>query len=115
MTDIFVGEKGKRLLVETGFDLSSATGVEIHFSAPPGGGTSFVNSASVSVLAANITTSACGIFSALKTVEYIVNSADFSMSAGAGTKTWKGWIEADFDAATHLISSSFRFVVSNPG
>ena len=111
MTDIFVGEKGKTLYVETGHDLSSATGVEIHFSAPAGG-TSFVNSASVSVLAANVS-GACGLFSANKTVEYIINSGDFSGSAAAGT--WKVWVEADFGATVHLISSSFRFIAKLPG
>lgn len=112
MTDIFVGEYGKTLYIETGYDLTSASGVEIHFSAPSGG-TSFVNSASVSVLAANLTTSACGTFSAGKTVEYVVNSGDFSGSAAAGT--WKVWVEADFTGSVHLISSSFRFKVRAPG
>ena len=109
MTDIFVGEKGKTFFVQVGYDLSSASKVQIHFSGPSSLG--FVNSASVSVLASNLTTSACGVFSADKTIEYIINSGDFS--AGAGT--WKCWIEADFGAATHLISTSFRFKVSNPG
>jgi len=112
MTDIYVGEYGKSLYVETGYDLSSATKVEIHFSAPSGG-TSFVNSASVSVLAANLTSSACGIFSANKTVEYILNQGDISGSAAAGT--WKVWVEADFGSTVHLISSSFRFKAKLPG
>ena len=76
-------------------DLSSATNVEIHFSAP---GITTVNSASVSVLAANTTTSACGVFSANKAVEYITNSGDFSMSADRQQVTVKGWIVADFYA-----------------
>ena len=109
MTDIFIGEKGKTIYVETGFNLSSATKVEIHFSAPVGG-TSFVNSASVSVLAANVTTSACGVFSANKTAEYVINSGDFD-AAGI----WKGWLRSEFDANTTLISSSFKFKVSAPG
>ena len=110
MTDIYVGEKGKIIYTDTGFVLTSATGVQIHFSAPSGG-TSFVNSASVSVLASNVTASACGlIFSASKTTKYIINSADFDVAG-----TWKGWIEADFGATVHLISTSFRFKVSNPG
>ena len=112
MTDIFVGEYGKTLYVETGYDLSSASKVQIHFSAPTGVG-SFVNSASVSVLAANLTTSACGVFSADKTVEYIINTGDISGSAAAGT--WKVWVEADFGATVHLISSSFRFIAKDPG
>ena len=112
MTDIFVGEYGKTLYVNTGLNLSSATNVEIHFSAPQGTG-SFINSASVSVLAADITTSACGLFSALKTIEYIVNSGDFSGSAAAGT--WKVWVEADFGASVHLISTSFKFKARHPG
>lgn len=111
MTDIYVGERGKTLYIETGYDLSSASGVEIHFSAPSGG-TSFVNSASVSVLAANVSTP-CGVFSANKTVEYVVNSGDFSGSAAAGT--WKVWVEADFGGSVHLISSSFRFKARMPG
>lgn len=110
MTDIYVGEYGRTIYVETGYDLSSATGLEIHFSAPSGG-TSFVNSASVSVLASNYTVSACGlIFSANKTIEYIVNSGDFDVAGN-----WKGWIEADFGATVHLISSSFKFKASDPG
>ena len=112
MTNIYVGEYGKTIYVETGLNLSSATSVAIHFSAPSGG-TSFTNSASVSVLAANLTTSACGTFSALKTVEYIVNQGDISGSAAAGT--WKVWVEAHFGASVHLISSSFRFKASLPG
>jgi len=112
MTDIFVGEYGKTIYVETGHDLSSATNVEIHFSAPAGA-TSFVNSVSVSVLASNLTSSACGVFSANKTVEYIVNQGDISGSAAAGT--WKVWIEADFGSTVHLISSSFRFKAKYPG
>lgn len=113
MTDIFVGEYGKSLFVETGHDLSSATKVAIHFSAPLAA-QGFVNSTSVSVLAANKTASACDvIFSANKTVEYKINSGEFSGSAADGT--WKVWIEADFGATVHLISSSFRFKVSQPG
>ena len=111
MTDIFVGEYGKTIYVETGLDLSSATSVQIHFSAPTGVG-SFVNSASVSVLAANVS-GPCGVFSADKTVEYIVNSGDFSGSAAAGI--WKVWVEADFGSTVHLISTSFRFKASLPG
>ena len=115
MTDIFVGEKGKTIYVDTQFNLSSATKVEIYFSAPSGG-LSFVNSASVSVLANNKTTSACGVFSADKAVEYIVNSGDFSGSvSGDPAGTWKGWIRAEFGANTTLISTSFKFVVSQPG
>ena len=112
MTDIFVGEFGKSLFIETGLDLSSATGVEIHFSAPSVA-LGFVNSASVSVLANNVTSSACGVFSAFKTVEYVINSGEFSGSLAAGT--WKVWIEADFGATVHLISSSFRFKATLPG
>jgi len=109
MTAIFVGEYGKSLYVETGHNLSSATGVEIHFSAPTGG-TSFVNSASVSVLAANITSSACGVFSAQKTVQYILNSGDINVSG-----IWKVWIQAQFGASVRLISTSFKFKAENPG
>jgi len=112
MTDIFVGEYGKTLFIETGLNMSSATNVEIHFSAPSSG-LGFVNSTSVSVLASNVTSSACGVFSALKTVEYVINSGEFSGSLAAGT--WKVWIEADFGATVHLISSSFRFLAKLPG
>ena len=116
MADLFVGEYGKTIYVDTGFDLSSATGVEIHFSAP-GGGIHFVNSASVSVLASNVTTSACGIFSANKTLEYVINAGDFSASTSVhgGVGTWKGWIVADFGSAKRLISSTFKFEVVAPG
>lgn len=116
MADLWIGEYGKTLLIETGFDLSSATGIQIHFSAPAGG-ISFVNSASVSVLASNVTTSACGIFSANKTVEYVINAGDFSgsTSAHAAAGTWKGWIQADFGGAKRLISSTFKFEVEAPG
>ena len=120
MADLYTGEYGKTLYIETGFDMSSATGIEIHFSAPTGG-IHFVNSASVSVLAANTTTSACGIFSANKTLEYIINSGDFSASTSGGDGlsgshgTWKGWIIADFGGAKRLISSTFKFEVVDPG
>ncbi len=116
MADLFIGEYGKTINVDTGFDLSSATGVEIHFSAPTGG-IHFVNSASVSVLASNVTTSACGVFSANKTLEYVINAGDFSgsTSAGAAAGTWKGWIVADFGASKRLISSTFLFEVDAPG
>lgn len=110
MTTIYVGEKGRTLYIDTGLDLSSATGVEIHMSAPVSG-TSFVNSASVSVLGANVTSSACGtVISANKGVEYILNSGDVDAPG-----TWKAWIEADFGATVHLISSSFKFKAKNPG
>lgn len=112
MSTIWETSKGITLYVDTGFNLSSATNVEIHFSAP---GISTVNSASVSVLAANVTTSACGVFSANKAVEYITNSGDFSFSADRQSVTCKGWIVADFDANTRLISSTFKFKVCKPG
>lgn len=112
MTDIYANSKGVTIYVDTGYDLSSATTLEIHFSAPSGG-TSFVNSAtaSVSVLGANFTTSACGVFSALKAVKYVVNSGDFS----GGVGTWKCWVQAEYGTLTRLVSSSFSFKVSNPG
>jgi hypothetical protein len=116
MADLWVGEYGKTLYIETGFNMSSATGIQIHFSAPSGG-IHFINSASVSVLASNVTTSACGVFSANKTLEYIINAGDFSgsTSAGAAAGTWKGWIQADFGGAKRLISSTFKFEVDMPG
>ena len=54
MADLFVGEFGKRLLIDLDYNVSSATGLEIHFSSSAN---SFVNSASVSVLGANTTAS----------------------------------------------------------
>ena len=112
MTDLYTNTKGVTIYVATGYNISSATTLEIHFSAPTGA-TGFVNSAtaSVSVLGANFTTSACGVFSANKTVKYVVNSGDFSGSAGH----WKCWIQAEFGAAVRLVSSSFKFKVSKPG
>lgn len=110
MTDIYANSKGVTIYVATGYNISSATALEIHFSAPTGGN-SFVNSASTSVLGSNFTTSACGIFSANKALKYVVNSGDFSGGAG----TWKCWVQAEFGTATRLVSSAFKFKVSNPG
>lgn len=110
MSDIFTVTKGVTIYVDTGYNISSATALEIHFSAP-NGGNSFVNSASTSVLGANTTTTACGIFSANKALKYVVNSGDFSGGAG----TWKCWVQAEFGASTRLVSSSFKFKVANPG
>ena len=110
MTALYTTSKGITIYVDTGYNLSSATNVEIHFSAPSGGN-SFVNSASTSVLGSNFTTSACGVFSAGKAVKWVTNSGDFSGGAG----TWRCWITAEFGAATRLVSSSFKFRVSNPG
>ncbi len=110
MSQIFVGEYGKTLFVETGHNLSSATGLEIHVSGPSSA-SSFVNSASVSVLTSNVTSSACDqIFSANKTVRYILNAGDI-VTAG----THKVWIQADFGALVRLISTSFKFLAKNPG
>lgn len=115
MTDIFVGEYGKNIYVRTGFDISSATGIEIHFSAPSGG-TSFVNSASVSILGADVTTTACGIFSANVACVYKVNHASNSASSEFNVAgTWKGWLVVDFGATKRLISDTFDFIASNPG
>jgi hypothetical protein len=116
MADLFIGEYGKTIYVETGFDLSSATNVTLRTSGPTGG-IFFTNSASVSVLASNVTTSACGVFSANKTVEYVVNQGDFSAStsSGAAEGTWKCWLEVDFGTTKRLISSSFKFEVVKPG
>lgn len=110
MADLFVGEFGKRLLIDLDYNVSSATGLEIHFSSSAN---SFVNSASVSVLGANTTASACDtVFSANKAVEYIVNSGDFS---GSVEGNYKVWIEATFGTTAKLISTSFRFTVAQPG
>ena len=115
MADLFIGEYGKQLLIDTQFDLSSATSIEIRFSAPLGG-IHFANSASVSVLAANTTTD-CGIFSADNAVKYVINNGDFSASTSvnAAAGTWKGWLVCDFGASKRLISSSFKFEVVAPG
>ena len=112
MSAIYTKSKGVVIYVATNYNISSATTLEIHFSAPPGG-TSFVNSAtaSVSVLGSNFTSEACGIFSANKAIKYAVNSGDFSGGAG----TWKCWVQAEFGTSTRLISSSFKFKVANPG
>ena len=110
MSDIFSNTKGVTIYVATNYNISSATTLEIHFSAPSGG-TGFTNSASVSVLGANYTSEACGIFSANKALKYVVNSGDFSGGAG----TWKAWCQAEFGAATRLVSSAFKFRVSEPG
>ena len=108
MTDIFTNTKGVAIYVDTQYNISSATTLEVHVSGP----VSFVNSAtaSVSVLASNFTTSACGVFSADKTVKYVINSGDFS-TAG----TYKLWIQAEFGPSTRLVSSSFSFRVNDPG
>ena len=47
MTDIHTTAKGVTIYVDTNYDISSATTLEIHFSAPSGGN-SFVNSVSTS-------------------------------------------------------------------
>ena len=108
-TDIYVGEFGKRLLINLDYNVSSATTLEIHFSSSAG---TLVNSASVSVLGANTTATACGlIFSVNKAVEYILNSGDFSAAPGK----YKVWIEAQFSTTSRLISSTFEFVVTTPG
>lgn len=114
MTDIYVGEYGKRILCDLDYDVSSATGTEIHFSAPSGG-TSFVNSASVSILAANVTTS-CGVFSANKTLEYYINHASNTASSEINVAgTWKVWFQINFGATKRLITPSFKFVAKDPG
>ena len=115
MADLWVGEYGKTLLIETGFDLSSATGIQIYFSAPSGG--IHFSTASVSVLASNVTTSACGVFSANKTLEYIIKAGNFSAStsAGAAAGIWKGYVRADFGGSKRLISTTFKFEVEMPG
>ena len=110
MSDIISTSKGITIYVATGYNISSATALEIHFSAPAGGN-AFVNSASVSVLGANFTTDSCGIFSVNKAVKYVTNSGDFSGGAG----TWKAWVAAEFGSLTRLVSSSFKFKVSDPG
>ena len=112
MTDIYTPSKGVTLYVDTGYDLSSATTLEIHFSAPSGGN-SFVNSVSTSALGANVTTNWGAVFSADNTLKYVVNSGDFSMSGEGGT--WKAWVQAEYGSGTRLVSSSFRFKVSKPG
>lgn len=115
-TDLWVGEYGKLIYIETGLDLSSATKVTIR-SSGPAGAIFWTNSASVSVLASNFTTSACGVLSADKTVSYQINAGDFSAStsARAAAGTWKLWLECDFGAAKRFVSSTFKFEVKAPG
>jgi hypothetical protein len=108
MTDIYVNEWGskKPLYVNLEYDVASATSCRIHMSASAG-----TYSASVSILGANVTVSACDtVFSANKAIECIFASGDFSGQAD----TYTAWIEATFSDA-RLISSTFRFKVSNPG
>ena len=112
MSTFWEGSKGVTIYVDTGFNLSSATGLEIVFSGPSG---TVRNSASVSILAANVTVSGCGVFSANNAVEYITNSGDFSMSADRQTGIFKGYIAAQFGGSTTLISSTFKFKVCKPG
>jgi hypothetical protein len=108
MTDIYLGEFGKRVLVDLQYDISSATNVRILFSASAG-----TFSATCSIVGVNTTVSACGtIFSAEKAVEYIVASGDFSAT---GADTYTAWVESTFGTSAKLISSNFRFKVSNPG
>ena len=112
MTDIHTTAKGVTLYIDTNYDISSATTLELHFSAPSGGN-SFVNSVSTSALGANFTTSWGAIFSADVTLKYVVNSGDFSMSGEGGV--WKGWVQAEFGSGTRLVSNSFKFRVDKPG
>jgi hypothetical protein len=112
MTDIHTTAKGVTIYVDTNYDISSATTLEIHFSAPSGGN-SFVNSVSTSALGANFTTSYGAVFSADNTLVYKVNSGDFSMSGEGGT--WKCWVQAEFGSEARLVSNSFRFRVDKPG
>jgi hypothetical protein len=117
MSNIYTNTKGVVLYINTGYNLSSATSLGVHFSAPSQGGTSFVNSVSTSALGANYTTSAGLVMSANNTLLYTINSADFSMDASAAPNggTWKCWVEAEFGAAVRLVSSSFKFQVRQPG
>ena len=108
MTDIYVNEYGpkKPLYIDLQFDVASATSCRVYMSASAG-----TYSASVSILGANVTVSACDtVFSANKAVELIFASGDFSGQAD----TYKAWVEATF-SGSRLISSTFRFTVSNPG
>ena len=106
-TDIYVNEYGvkKPLYIDLQYDVASATSCRVHMSASAG-----TYSASVSILGANLTTSCGTIFSANKAVELIFASGDFSGQAD----TYTAWVEATF-SGSRLISSTFRFTVSNPG
>ena len=106
MTDIYTNEFGKRVLVDLDYDISSATTVRILFSSSAG-----TFSATCSTLGVNTTVSGCGIFSAEKGAEYVVASGDFS----GGAATYTAWVECTFGVTAKLVSSSFKFVVSNPG
>ena len=108
MTDLYVNEYGslKPLYIDVGYNVSAATSCRIYMSASAG-----TYSASVSILGSNVTASACGtVFSANKGVEIIFASGDFSAQAD----TYKAWLECTF-SASRLISSTFKFKVSNPG
>ena len=107
MTDIYVGEFGKQIIIGADYNLSSTTLVLLKASSSAG-----TFSATCSVLGANTTVSAEGVvYSANRGVEYTLASGDFSGQAD----TYKAWIEATFGTSAKLISSTFRFTVSEPG
>lgn len=106
MTDLYLTEYGKRILIDVGYDVSSATLVRVLFSASAG-----TVSATCSILGANYTTSCGSIFSAERAVEYVVASGDFSAT---GADNYRGWVEVTFPSAK-LISDSFEFIVTTPG
>jgi hypothetical protein len=107
MTDLYVNEYGslKPLYIDVGYNVSAATSCRLYMSASAG-----TYSASVSILGANLTTSAGTIFSANKAVEAVFASGDFSAQAD----TYTCWVKATF-ASSVLISSTFKFKVSIPG
>ena len=106
MTDIYVNEYGKSLFVDLGYNIASATSARVKFSSSAG-----TFSASVSILGANYTASACNtVYYANKAIEYVFTSGDFS----GQVDTYDAWVEVTF-AASRLVSSTFKFTVSNPG
>ena len=106
MTDIYLGEYGRVIYINTDYDCSSAQSVFVKFSASAG-----TYSATCSVLASNVTSSAGEVYSANKAVEWVIANDAFSAT---GADNFVAWVEATFPSSK-LISSTFKFKVSNPG
>lgn len=108
MTDIYLGEYGKRVLIDLQYNVSSASNIRILFSSSAG-----TYSATCSILGANTTVSACdSVFSANKAVEWVIDSSAFSAT---GAENYVAWVQATFGSTAKLISSTFTFEVTNPG
>ena len=107
MTDLWVNEYGslKPLYIDLAYNVSAATSCRLYMSASAG-----TYSASVSILGANYTASCGTVFSANKAIKHEFASGDFSGQAD----TYAVYVAANFNGS-RLISSSFKFKVSNPG